>query len=75
MSLPKTVVLFDPVCKHCQQHLMPGTLCWAVGKPYHILLHENCAPYFDYQRGYPHNQPYQYYVEKSRGIVKDETHF
>lgn len=54
---------------------MPGTLCWAVGKPYHILLHEHCAPYFDYQRGYPHNQPYQYYVEKSRGIVKDETHF
>jgi hypothetical protein len=75
MSLQKQTVIFDPVCHHCHQHFIPGTLCWAVGQPYHILLHGNCAPYYDYNKGYPHKEPYQYYLEKSREVCKEVTKY
>lgn len=44
-------------CMHCKLNFGDEAI-FALGAPYHCLLHERCAPYFDYNnRTWPHTKP------------------
>ncbi len=59
-------VVYLPTCIHCKGILREESLVWSLGSPYHALVHESCAPFFDFSKGWPHALPYQYYAQKSR---------
>lgn len=44
-------------CLQCKETVSVDTLCYALGRPYHGLLHVKCAPYFTYTGHYPHIKP------------------
>lgn len=64
-DLQKHPVVFNHSCMHCTRPLNPNSLVWSVGAPFHMIIHKECAPYFNYDNGYPHPQPFQHYDRKS----------
>jgi hypothetical protein len=48
-------------CKHCGKPIEVDSLVVAVGEPYSMLLHEGCAPYYDYNKVFPHDKPLQFF--------------
>jgi len=55
------VLVITPTCGHCHKTL--GDECAiALGAPYHCLLHEYCAPLFNYEnRRWVHQKPLSAY--------------
>ena len=52
-------------CVYCNKHFENESLVYAIGKPYHILLHLNCAPYYNYNKAYIHSEPISFYRARS----------
>lgn len=48
-------------CKHCGKPIEANALVVAVGEPYSMLLHEECVPYYDYSKVFPHDKPLQFF--------------
>jgi hypothetical protein len=48
-------------CKHCGKPIENNSIVIAVGDPYSMLLHERCAPYYDYSKLFPHDKPIQFF--------------
>lgn len=48
-------------CKHCGKQFTEYDLVYAVGEPYSMLLHEACAPYYNYNQIFPHQKPLSAY--------------
>jgi hypothetical protein len=55
------VYVINPVvCVHCRAPLTPGPV-YALGAPYHAVIHRDCLPYFPYTGRYPHDLPAMFY--------------
>lgn len=65
-------VVYNPFCLHCKKSFYPETLVWSIGSPYHMIIHKECAPYFQYEDGYPHALPFQQYDKKSNQYLKSQ---
>lgn len=48
-------------CKHCGKPIEQDSLIIAVSEPYSMIIHEKCAPYYDYSKVFPHDKPLQFY--------------
>lgn len=55
-----TKVLNPHYCVWCR-NTIEERAAYAVGAPYHGLLHLRCAPYFPFDGRYPHQMPMIYY--------------
>lgn len=55
-------VVFKSTCMHCQKQFLDESLIVSVGHPYEMLIHYECAPFFNY-RGWPHSKSRQYYIK------------
>jgi hypothetical protein len=75
MSINSTYipVVFTSNCQHCKQTLDQHVAVWAFGHPYYMLIHKQCAPFFKFSEGYPHKEPFEYYLQKSNeNIMKTQ---
>ena len=53
--------LANGYCKHCGKQIEQNSIVVAVGEPYSMLLHEECVPYYDYNKLFPHDKPIQFF--------------
>lgn len=53
--------IFQQHCVHCKKPFAENVVIVCVGSPHHVLLHKNCAIYYDYFGGYKWPNPYTYY--------------
>jgi hypothetical protein len=58
---PHLWVVHDAVCAHCKTNLGKERLVFCVGEPFHCIMHKECAPFFDYDTGWPHKKPMSAY--------------
>lgn len=49
-------ILFNNYCYHCKKIFDKESIVY-IGKPYMILLHFNCLPFYDFNNIYPHENP------------------
>ena len=61
-------VVFKNTCVHCSKPFIEESIVVCVGAPHHILLHKNCAIYYNYLKGYSWSQPYYYYDFNSNNV-------
>ena len=62
----RIVAIYYPYCIHCKRPLLPNTLVWCIDKPVLGIVHYYCAPFYNYDGGYPHALPFQDYEKNSR---------
>ncbi len=55
------------VCVHCRAPLTPAP-AYALGAPYHALIHKHCLPHFAYMGTYPHDLPVVAYARSTTTI-------
>jgi hypothetical protein len=58
-------VIHTPNCLVCKCPLQEDQPLLAFGLPYMITLHENCAPFFPFSKGWPHPMPLDFYSSES----------
>lgn len=52
------------VCAHCKQPFS-DEVAIALGAPFHCLVHETCAPYFNYlEKKWAHAKPLSSYLSR-----------
>lgn len=51
----------EEVCHHCRRPFKKLQAVYAIGVPYHILVHHHCAPYLNTDNQYPHDKPLSFY--------------
>lgn len=54
-------VVIMGVCAACKKELTNETLAFALGFPFHCLVHSSCLPFFNFNGGWPHEKPMQMY--------------
>lgn len=57
-------ILHSNHCQHCKKIFDKEQVIYA-DKPFMIMLHLQCAPFFDYNVAYPHEQPFIMYQNLS----------
>jgi hypothetical protein len=58
-------VVFTSKCPHCAGDFYPGQVVVSVGVPYMCLFHINCAVFYDYSKGWPHEKPLNWYMDNT----------
>ena len=71
----KAMVIIKPVCLQCNQPFEYGEPAFSYGWPFHVLLHTHCSPFFPFSQGWPHEEPLENYLQKSKIHVKDDHRY
>lgn len=58
-KIPNILVVCDGTCAHCSEPLDNVCMCFA--KPYMCVVHQRCAPFFNFKGGWPHQLPFDAY--------------
>lgn len=56
-------VVYTGNCAHCGQPLIHDTVVGALGSNHMCLIHNKCCPFFDFEKGWPHSMPLQFYTK------------
>jgi hypothetical protein len=48
-------------CAACKKEITNESRCFALGFPFHCLVHSSCLPFFNFKGGWPHEKPMQLY--------------
>jgi len=54
-------IIYNNTCPVCKIHFIEDDSVIGISNPYHILLHTHCAPYYNYNNIYIHQQPISFY--------------
>ncbi len=49
-------IILSDRCAHCETIIAQKATCLYFSEPYHIMLHERCAPFYNYNKIYPHEK-------------------
>lgn len=69
----RSPLVFTEKCLHCNEAFENNKLVWYIGAPYFCILHEQCAPFFDYSKGWPHDHSFDFYKPNSSIVRKWQT--
>lgn len=54
-------VIIGGNCKVCQEEFLNGEVLMALGPPFHTLCHKRCYYVFPFNKGWPHDKPFDHY--------------
>lgn len=54
-------ILYQYQCAKCDKRLENNEVVYYIDKPFDIFVHQECAPYYDYNKIFPHRNPMTMY--------------
>lgn len=70
INVTGTEAVYHDKCVACKYGFTEGEIVCAVSYPHMSLVHKHCVPFYDYESGWPHPKPFQWY---SRNASYDTT--
>lgn len=50
-------------CPCCKKEIEKDSVVFALGSPFHCLVHGKCLPFFNFKGGWPHEKPLQGFTD------------